>query len=503
MVPSDRTASMRFSKSVGLSGNNAIVGAHRVATDANGMNELPKAGAAYVFGKGPDGFWSETAKLVASDRNAEDNFGTSVAIDGDFAIVGAYKRDETINGVFLRQCGAAYIFKRNSAGEWQEVQKLLASDPDSLDYFGVSVDISGNYALVGASYKQAEALPQAGAVYVFEKQPDGHWAEVDKLLAEDKNAFDLFGWSVSLDGTQALIGAYNQDKNETGGDLKINAGAAYIFEKSNGGNWEQQQKIVAGDRNANDLFGFDVCMGENTLVVGAYQCSTDEFGDENIPNAGAAYIFEKNALGQWEEVKKITAPYRAAEDNFGYSVAISGENLVVGAYHEDEDEQEMNTLSSAGAAYSFTKANGSWSFYQKLVPADRNTGDWFGFSLAMDGAFALIGAFADRDDENSQNPLAEAGSAYFFKNESLTPAHDRDGRQQINVYPNPVVSELHVDGVDQPGSLEIYDTFGRLEKEFNLKKSSQVVDVRELNPGCHVVRFVLQGNFPPVLIYKL
>jgi hypothetical protein len=458
------------------------------------MNELPKAGAAYIFEKNTDGLWSETAKLVASDRNAEDNFGTSVAIYGEYAIVGAYKRDETINGVFLRQCGAAYIFKKNGTGQWEEVQKLLADDPDSLDYFGVSVDIFGDYALVGASYKASGSFPQAGAVYVFEKQPDGHWVEVQKLLASDKNAFDLFGWSVSLHGNQALIGAYNQDRNQFGAELKNNAGAAYIFEKNSSGQWEQIQKIVANDRSEGDFFGFDVSMEENTLVVGAYQSKTDASGAVPVNNAGAAYIFEKNNSGIWEQVKKVTATERNDEDLFGYSVAVSGNNVLVGAYLEDEDGDEQNTMNGAGAAFLFSNENGEWVLNRKLVAADRSPGDWFGFSLALDGAEAIIGAFADRDDENSQNPLPEAGSAYFFHNDDqLDHTHQRAGFS-IRVFPNPFSSNISIEDVPRGAVVHIMDEQGRILKEVEADGSDLLVDAADFSPGCYFVWVSISGG---------
>jgi hypothetical protein len=229
-----------------------------------------------VFGPFPT---TETQKIQASDKEADDRFGWSVAISGDYAIVGAYLEDTGGDAV-----GAAYIFKRDGTS-WAEQAKIQASDKEAGDRFGRSVGISGDYAIVGASHEDTGG-ENAGAAYVF-KRDGTSWAEQAKIQASDKQPTDEFGRSVAISGDYAIVGAYLED---TGGDK---AGAAYIF-KRDGTSWTQQAKIQASDKQTLDEFGFSVAISENYAIVGAHL--EDTGGD----NAGAAYIFERPEIPQPE-----------------------------------------------------------------------------------------------------------------------------------------------------------------------------------------------------------
>jgi len=162
--------------------------------------------------------WSQQSKLMASDKQAEDFFGFSVSISGDYAIVGAFLEDA--GGT---DAGAAYIYKRNGT-TWSQQAKLLASDAQASDNFGFSVSISGNTAVVGA-YKEDAGGSNAGAAYIFERSGTT-WTEVKKITASDAQADDDFGTSVAIDGTNVIIGSPGEDTKGSG------AGAAYMFEKS-------------------------------------------------------------------------------------------------------------------------------------------------------------------------------------------------------------------------------------------------------------------------------
>ncbi len=306
--------------------------------DAGGSN----AGAAYIFQRnqgGPNN-WGEVTKLTASDAQAGDQFGTSVAISGDTAIVGANAEDAGGAG---GRAGASYIFQRNQGGpdNWGEVTKLTASDAQAFDFFGSSVAISGDTVVVGAILGDAGAF-DAGAAYIFERNQGGPniWGQVTKLLASDAQIDDFFGWSVAVSGDTAVVGAVFED---AGG---ASAGAAYVFERDQGGpdNWGEVTKLTASDAQADDVFGDSVAIsGGDTAVVGA-------IGENSAGgDAGAAYVFERNQGGpdNWGEVKKLTASDAQPADYFGLSVAISGDTAVVGAIGED------SAGGDAGAAYVF------------------------------------------------------------------------------------------------------------------------------------------------------
>ena len=181
-------------------------------------------------------------------------------------------------------------------------------------------------------------------------------------MASDRATNDYFGYSVSISGSYIIVGAYYEDEDESGANTLLNAGSAYIFAKDQGGtdNWGQVKKIVASDRAAGDYFGNSVSISGSNAIVGANLEDEDATGGSTFGNAGSAYIFVKDqgGDGNWGQVKKIVASDRAAEDYFGTSVSISGNYVIVGAYYEDEDAVGGATLSSAGSAYLFAKDQG-------------------------------------------------------------------------------------------------------------------------------------------------
>ena len=244
---------------------------------------------------GTAGFWpepqpaeaappSELKKLLASDAELFDIFGWTVAVSGDIAVVGAQ-----FDGTAAVNAGAAYVFEREEGGtgNWGEAKKLTASDAQAGDAFGISVAVSGDTLVVGA-YLQDLGVPfdDAGAAYVFQRNEGGsdNWGEVKKLTASNAGPSDLFGFSVAVNGDTAVVGAIFED---AGGS---DAGAAYVFQRSQGGadNWGEEAKLTASDKSALDRFGVSVAVDANTLVVGAN-------GEQFFPsptNAGAAYVFQ-------------------------------------------------------------------------------------------------------------------------------------------------------------------------------------------------------------------
>jgi hypothetical protein len=328
-------------------------------------------------------------KLLASDPDPWDHFGGSVAISGDVAIVGASGDDSL--GI---NAGAAYIFQRNPGGIWSQSQMLVADDPNEGDIFGNSVAISGDVAIIGASGDDNGAT-NAGAAYIFERKADGEWSQKKKLVAFDPMESDQFGNSVAIDRDVAVIGAYWKDQGAP------NAGAAYIFERAADGAWNQKQKFLASDADSSDRFGYSVAVSGDVAVIGADR--DDSLGI----NAGAAYIFERDADGTWPETEtqKLVAFDPNEYGCFGNSVAIEGDLAIIGAPYNEE-----YGWPNAGAAYIFEcNADSTWIQKKKLLAGDPDEGDQFGWSVAIDGDVAIIGAHYD--DEGG----AGAGAAYIFK----------------------------------------------------------------------------------------
>lgn len=325
---------------------------------------------------GADG-WTEK-KLIASDSDRANQFGNSVSIFRKQAIVGAYYDDQ-----YGRGSGAAYVFEE-SRGEWNEEAKLLSSDEESHIYFGRSVSIYKNQAIVGAYGDNDNGLA-SGSAHIFEKI-EGTWTEVAKLTASDGARWDYFGISVSIYEKSAVVGA---SENLGAGSGYERTGAAYIFEKI-GGTWTEVAKLTASDGAWNDYFGCSVSMYENRIIVGAFS------DDDDVENSGAAYIFEKFG-GKWTEVAKLTASDGRANYRFGNSVSTYGEKVVVGTIGDVDNP--------SNSAYVFEKSGGVWNEVAKLTAGDASKRDRFGCSVSIFRSQAVVGTC----------PLDERpGAAYIF-----------------------------------------------------------------------------------------
>ncbi len=407
VVASERAEEDHFGISVSISGHYAIVGAHQESEDASDENFLNQAGSAFIFEKDSEGYWNLVQKIVASDRGEWDEFGGSVCISGNYAIVGAiYEDEDASGGNTVGAAGSAYIFKRDEQGQWNQVQKIVASDRTGSDKFGSSVSISGDYVLVGATWAKytsgAGFTKKAGAVYIFEKDEQENWNEVQKIFG-DPTYEGKFGGSTEISGSYAVIGA-DED-----------AGVAYFFERDGSGSWNRVGKQV-GPSYTGWKDGA-VSISGNYAVGGTSYDYFDEQEANSMQFAGSAFIFERNGSGDWEMVQKIVASDRADGNRFGESVTISGDMIVVSAPSKDVWEGE-NYYGQAGAAYVFTRnGSGVWEETAKLSASDFRDGngyDLFGYATAISGNYALIGSYSDKEDDTGANPLNGAGSAYVF-----------------------------------------------------------------------------------------
>ena len=327
---SDASENDRFGISVAVDGDTAVVGAYNEGTSAN------KPGAAYVFNRNASDVWSQAAKLTASDRATDDQFGYSVALHGDTAIIGAH-RDDNANGV---KAGAVYVFTKQSGSftTSTETQKLTASDGAAGDEFGISIALEDNTAVIGA-YRDDGNI---GSAYIFTKDSLGVWNQVAKLTSSDRQIYDLFGGSVALDGDTVAVGAFTRDEGGWFG-----SGAVYIFTKPQGG-WAdstETAKLTAYDAQPTNWFGLSVEVDGDRLWVGA-SGSDAQFDSDG---RGSIYFFTKPASG-WAGIDinsaaKLMASDGTANDRFGFSIAGDGDTIATGAWLGD------GAASGSGAAY--------------------------------------------------------------------------------------------------------------------------------------------------------
>lgn len=375
LLASDGSTDDQYGVAVAISGATGIVGVN--GDSDNGTD----SGSAYIVVRDGNA-WAEQDKLLAFDGAADDSFGFSVAISGDYAVVGAIGDDDK-----GERSGSAYVFYR-SGNYWSYQAKLVAPDGAAGDLFGFSVVIDGDYILVGAD-EHDDPFSNAGAVYIFHRVGTT-WSVQTKIMANDAQEDDMFGTAVSLSGQYALIGASNDDSR---------SGSAYIFYRS-GTSWSQQAKLLASDGGADDIFGRAVAISGSVGVVGAPHY--DYWGN----NRGAAYVFRRSGTS-WAEETRLMAADGVAYDYFGWSVSISGNNIVIGAdgvdYYTDY----------GGAAYLFQYINSSWLERCQILPSDRSGGDFYGHSVGVSGDCAIAGSWGD------SNLGTYSGSAYAYDNLSF------------------------------------------------------------------------------------
>ena len=309
-------------------------------------------------------------------ETANDEFGKSVAISGNYAIVGATGNDDGGSGA-----GKVYWYQREKDGNWKQVHTEIGEAVD--DGFGHSVAISGNYSIVGATGND-EGGNLAGKVYWYRREKDGNWKQVHTEIGEA--AVNFFGGGVSISGNYAIIGAYGFFL-----DSAFLTGKAYWYQREKDGNWKQVHTEIG--EAAGDYFGFSVALDGNYAIISGSQ------NDEGGNDAGKAYWYQRESNGKWKQIH--TEIGEAVGDRFGYSVAISGNYSIVSA----PDNGEGGT--DAGKAYWYQReSNGKWKqIYTRLGEAGS---DEFGSSVTISGNYAIVGALKN----NEGGP--DAGKSYFY-----------------------------------------------------------------------------------------
>jgi hypothetical protein len=454
---SNAQANDNFGASVAIADNTMVVGAFGESSNATGVNgnqsdhSASGAGAAYVFTRSGK-TWNQQAYLKASNTQAFNFFGSSVAIAGDTVVVGAFGESSHATGVDGDQsdrsaddAGAVYVFSRSN-NTWSQQAYLKASNTEAFDQFGISVAIAGNTVVVSADREASNAFGVdgnqndnsaifSGAAYVFFRN-GSIWSQQAYLKASNTETSDHFGSSVAITGNTVVVGADREASNAIGfgGDQNDNsasgAGAAYVFSRS-GNTWSQQAYLKASNTGALDQFGSAIAIAGNTMVVGADREASNATGingDQNNNSAdaaGAAYVFFRNG-NNWSQQAYLKASNTGAFDQFGLSVAIANETVVIGAFNEDsattmvDGNQSDNSAETAGAVYAFTRNAGAWSQQTYLKASNTGTFDQFGSSVAIANNTVVVGANGEASNtigingDQSDNSATSAGATYVF-----------------------------------------------------------------------------------------
>ena len=329
--------------------------------------------------------------LLAVNGDDGDRFGFSVSIsgDGNRILVGAPGDETTAPGA-----GSAYVFSLNTlTGSWNQTAQLLAADGVNGDAFGASVSISGDTALVGASSDDTAGVNQ-GSAYVFDFAAST-WSETDQLFGVNGSGGDLFGTAVALQGDTAVIGAPFATA------LASNSGNAAVFTRNMVGDWIQTGFLFAADDTVSDLFGVSVALDGDVAVVGC------PLSDDAGLSSGSAYVFELDGVtGIWMQTAKLTASDADAGDEFGTSVGISGDRILVGAPGWDGG---TGSSPNTGAGYVFERLGMTWSEATRLTNFCSGVDHRMGSSVAISGRLAALGA--PGDDSSG----TDAGAVRFFE----------------------------------------------------------------------------------------
>ncbi|MHC4091383.1 MAG: hypothetical protein ACYSVY_14105, partial [Planctomycetota bacterium] len=507
----------QFGNSVAVSGDTVVVGAPDEDSSATGVNgneadnSAGDSGAAYVFVRSGTS-WSQEAYLKASNTDPADGFGSSVAISGDTVVVAAPGEASSATGVNGNQAdnsaadaGAAYVFFR-SGTTWSQEAYLKASNTDAGDGFGWSVAASGDTVIVGAIGEASSSTGVngneadnsagvSGAAYVFVGDGMGNWSQQAYLKASNTDGGDFFGWSVAASGDKVVVGAINEGSGaiytdaplslpdvccssiqvptccgfpfpcegcvpcgpqcEPGTDCRTSqldnsaafSGAAYVFVRS-GTTWSQESYLKAWNTELGDQFGWSVGISGDTVVVGAPNESSAAAGPSSIGPwlvennlalySGAAYIFTRIS-GPWFLDSYLKASNTGPGDHFGRSVAVSGDTVVVGANDESshlfgvdlsvECSQSSNCAPSSGAAYVFVDDPiVMWNLQAYLKASNTDAADGFGVSVAVSGDTWVVGAPGESssatgvDGDQADNSALESGAAYVFADTLDCPA---------------------------------------------------------------------------------
>jgi len=454
VVPGDLTSFDRMGTSVAISGdgNYAVMGASQF-----GEGDMFEAGKVYVYARNGTS-WQLIDELFASDGASRDEFGYDVDISGDgsFIVVGAYADDNGTGGTNLNR-GAIYVYEK-SGNSWGNEQKLTPVGLGDYFQFGTSVAVSrdGNYLVGGAPYNN-EQVGNGGMLYIY-KRSGSSWSLVDKTWHADIAQNDKLGESVDIsdDGDYVIAGCRTHEVNG------VDMGATYIFKNNGSDVWVEDDQLVPNDGDFFDRFGYSVGIDGN----GQYAVIGAKDNNEISADNGAAYVF-KNNNGTWIfQQKLLTSNLDDFGQQFGYSVAInsSGDLILIGDIYDDIN-QDFNT-GNAGSVYVFSRTENVWTESSVLIASDRSGGDNFGASLGLADDYLVIGSPNVDDNANDagaayfndyscwRSPLDVGLLVYYPFNRN---ANDESGQAADGT---PVGATLATDRFDRPDSAYFFDGTG-------------------------------------------
>ena len=407
---------------VELSNDYAFVAAPESPYDTAGANPIGQSGVVLVYQRQASGRWNLTQKLQSSSRNNGGQFGWSLHAEDSLLVVGA--RGEWVG---FPAGGAAHVFRLKANGRWEHQQRIIPNDTAFQGRFGESVAISYPYIIVGAEKNDldstnANALLDAGAAYIFEKT-GAQWQQMDKLSPnQGRVSTAYFGRSVAIHGDRALVGSPRAWLAKPSGGYLYAFGLVYEYARQANGSWNQVSMLLDTIGNVSGgEFGERVILTDSLAFISAIAMPID-----TVTSAGIVTVMKRTGNNNWTAIQDIQAIYPFDNDFFGTALDYDDGNLIVGVEAEDHDQFNQNPMAGAGSAYWFSldPQTDSLHIQHKILPQDRlvpnSTFDFFGCDVAIDAGYLLVGARNDDDDTLNLTQTNAAGTAYFF--DTICPA---------------------------------------------------------------------------------
>ena len=472
---------------ISLKGDTLAVGARYEAsrdssiingTTASTNNQDANTGAVYVYRRAGAiwGSWSQEAYIKADNSDPNDEFGSSISLNGETLAVGAPKeqtdKNTIVNGPSIgggnqndkgTENGAVYVYKRTGTA-WAQEAFIKSSNNGDGDWFGFDVSIDGDTLAVSAVYEDSnqttitngssssadDSTIDSGAVYVY-KRTGTTWAQEAYIKTSNGDGNDFFGISVFINADTLAVTTYAEDSNQstiTNGPTasadnnSINSGAVYIYKRT-GTSWAQEAYIKTSNNNADDLFGRDVSLDGDTLAVGAeaedssqstITNGTSSSTDNSNLQSGAVYVYKRTGTS-WAQEAYIKASNNDANDYFGFSISLDGDTLAVGTIYEDSDQTQItngdtaastnNLTVDSGAVYVYKRTGTTWLQEAYIKASNNGANDNFGWSVSLDGD--LLAVSTPNEDSNQttitngttagsiNNSNIDSGAVYIYK----------------------------------------------------------------------------------------
>jgi FG-GAP repeat protein len=444
--PSHTGAHFEFGSAVAIDGDTLVIGAPLETVASTSGADVPNTGAAYVFVRSGDS-WSQQARLtppVVSDTFLQ--FGKAVAVSGNTIAIGMPNDPSGSAGVggnpadiSLLGSGAVVVFVR-SGTSWTQQAYIKATNPGQIDNFGAAVALDGDVLAVGAPFEDSAAIgvdpigggadsdaQNAGAAYTY-RRTGTSWARESYIKPSLSTHDSLFGTAIALSGDTLAIGAPGEASSARGIDgnqsdaSMMNAGAAYVFVRGQGGVWGQQAYVKAVNTGAGDRFGGAIAVLGDTMAVAANFETGLGSGTDADPQmrgggqSGAVYVYRRSP--QWSSQAYLKAS-TMGQVSFGSSLALSGDLLAVGSIFEPggATDPTTHTPAYAGGAYVFGKIGDRWTMGARVVPSNGDTNDQFGTAVAIARGTLVVGAKneASATTAPGDNSAEHAGAIYMFR----------------------------------------------------------------------------------------